>query len=85
MEESHRGVVNIPLNNSITLRNEAIEGHDDMYKPNLRGGAIEYNVDLSSVGCGCVAGLYAVFVDDYCNADNNIKSDRPHCPSIDIM
>jgi len=30
------------------------------YSPNLLGGAIEYDVDLSNVSCGCVSSVSVV-------------------------
>ena len=33
---------------------------DTYFKPNLLGGTMEYDVDLSRVDCGCVAALYVV-------------------------
>ena len=34
--------------------------------PWLLGGSIEYDVDLSSMESGCVAGVYMVKVSDQC-------------------
>lgn len=45
---------------------------------------MEYTVDLSTVDCGCVAGVYAVAINDYCNPEDTADG-RPSCPSIDIM
>ena len=33
---------------------------DGFYKPSILGGAIEYDVDLKDVDCGCNAALYMV-------------------------
>jgi hypothetical protein len=30
------------------------------FKPNLLGGSVEYDVDLSEAGCGCNASIYLV-------------------------
>lgn len=64
------------------------------YRPNLLGGAIEYDVDLSDVGCGCVSSLSAVrmpVMDNwrdafhYCDA-NQMNEPRSHlCPEFDFM
>jgi hypothetical protein len=64
------------------------------YSPNLLGGAIEYDVDLSDVSCGCVSSVSVVgmpAVDNwrdpfqYCNA-NRLNDPRGHlCPEFDIM
>lgn len=32
----------------------------DLYTPNLNGGSVEYDVDLSEHDCGCNAALYLV-------------------------
>lgn len=32
------------------------------FKPNLLGGAMEYDVDLSKVGCGCISAIYTVLM-----------------------
>ena len=37
---------------------DATGRNDASYMPNLVGGSIEYDVDVSSIDCGCVAGLY---------------------------
>lgn len=64
------------------------------YSPNLLGGALEYDVDLSNVSCGCVSAVSVVgmpAVDNwrdpfqYCNA-NRLNDPRGHlCPEFDIM
>ena len=59
----------------------------------MLGGYIEYDVDLSSVGCGCVTAFYGVLMpgldkdeqDDpfqYCDANQVGGS---YCPEFDIM
>ena len=30
------------------------------FKPNLLGGSVEFDVDLSDSGCGCLTALYAI-------------------------
>jgi len=61
------------------------------FKPNLLGGSMEYDVDLSDVGCGCISALYTIlmpaannFTDPfkYCDAAN---VDGHSCPEFDIM
>ena len=57
-----------------------------MYKPRLRGGALQYTVNLKHVRCGCVAGVYAVKVNDKANPDVDIiDAIAPNCATIDIM
>jgi len=56
----------------------------------MLGGSLEYDVDLSSVGCGCITAVYSVLmpaVDNpsdfgYCDAN---KVDDSWCPEFDIM
>ena len=59
----------VSSNNSVLLKTSASDGYEYAYKPHLRGGAIEYTVDLSSHGCGCVAGVYAVAMNAQCNGE----------------
>lgn len=64
------------------------------YRPNLLGGAIEYDVDLGDVSCGCVSSISAVrmpVMDNwrdafhYCDA-NQMNEQRSHlCPEFDFM
>ena len=58
--------VTVPNNNSMMIKRMDYEGADYALKPWVRGGAISYNVNLSDVDCGCVAGLYMLAVDDWC-------------------
>jgi len=72
-------------------------GPDNFYKPNLRGGSLEYTVDVSTAGCSCNAALYLVRgpgknedgsyrlspSDDY-YCDGN-KVGGAYCPEFDIM
>ena len=74
----------IPVDHLITLRDTKVTSVDEMYKPNLRGGAVEFNVNLSSVSCGCVAGVYAVAQNATYNTDVDITREPP-IASIDIM
>ena len=59
--------------------------------PNMLGGSVEYDIDLSEVGCGCVAALYTVLmpsVEDnedpfkYCDAN---QVGGHWCPEFDLM
>ena len=61
--------VQVKNNNSLLIKNQAFEGYEYAYKPYIRGGAIEYTVDLSNHGCGCVAGVYAVAIRAGCNGE----------------
>ena len=62
--------VQVKNNNSLLIKNQEFEGYEYAYKPYIRGGAIEYTVDLSNHGCGCVAGVYAVAIKAGCNGEN---------------
>ena len=83
-EPSTDSGVLIPVDNIVTLRNSQSTDISEMYRPDLLGGAIEYNVDLSTVGCGCVAGLYAVTANNEHNSDVS-TADTPEIPTVDIM
>jgi len=49
------------------------------------GGNFEFNVDVSSVACGCVAGAYAVKIEGDCNPYIGQASKSPDCQTIDIL
>jgi hypothetical protein len=91
--ETNQSSVKVSSNNSILLKDQEYEGHEYAYKPYIRGGAIEYNVDLSSHGCGCVAGVYAVAMNSQCNGESEQDMSSaemesgmmPSCASIDVM
>ena len=72
-------------------------GPNDYFTPNLLGGSIDYDVDLSQMECGCVAAFYTVKMpakdyngnpiagDDgkyYCDAN---QVGGTYCPEFDIM
>lgn len=72
-------------------------GNPDYFKPNMLGGSIEYDVDLSNHECGCIAALYTVSMPGkrsdgslwmdtdkwgYCDA-NQVSGN--YCPEFDIM
>lgn len=44
----------------MTLKAEDIDGADYVQALSLRGGSLSYDVDLSEMDCGCVAGMYLV-------------------------
>ena len=57
----------------------------------MLGGYVEYDVDLSGVGCGCLTAFYGVLMPaldnetdpfQYCGAG---KSAKAACPEFDIM
>jgi hypothetical protein len=55
---------------------------DIYFKPNLLGGYMEYDVDLSLVGCGCSAALSLLGMPGL-NEDGTIKLDNAGIPSCD--
>ena len=64
---------------------------DKYFKPNLLGGSLEYDVDLSRVGCGCVSTIYAVLMpavdnekDKFRYCDGNQVGGH-WCPEFDMM
>ena len=61
------------------------------FKPNLLGGSIEFDVDLSQSGCGCLTALYAIVMPasqntndpfQYCDA---ASVGGYMCPEFDVM
>lgn len=76
---------------------ELDESNPQYFTPNLLGGSIEYDVDLSHHECGCIAAFYlvsmpgkhedgSIWMDTdgwgYCDAN---KVDGNNCPEFDIM
>jgi len=71
-------------NSAMFLKDSMDMDVDKVFKPNLRGGSISYDVNLSTVDCGCVAGVYLVKTSETCGQDP-MDTDTPMCPSIDVM
>ena len=74
----------VGMNSNVFIHDYPYDGQYWAYKPALRGGSIEYDVDLSDFDCGCVAGLYMVKMDDE-SCSEGAKTGTPQCPHIDIM
>ena len=61
------------------------------FKPNMLGGVMEYDVDLSQVGCGCISALYTVLMPAVDNFEDPFKYCDANqvggfwCPEFDIM
>jgi hypothetical protein len=61
------------------------------FKPNMLGGIMEYDIDLSLAGCGCISAIYGVVMPgidntkdkfQYCDAN---RVGGHWCPEFDIM
>jgi hypothetical protein len=77
-QDSYR--LHIRNNNSVLLTEQSGAGYEKAWKPWFKGGAFSATVDLSKVGCGCVAGVYAV------RRDCAAASDDPsNCQVLDVM
>ena len=86
----------VPHNARVTLSESATLDPKGFFKPKLLNGSVEYDVDLSQMGCGCVAAFYTVELPAigsdgqphntdghyYCDA-NNITGEW--CNEMDIM
>jgi len=73
------------------LQNGDKNDPDDYFTVNLLGGWLEYDVDLSEVGCNCIAALYGVRMpaqdenatgQKYCDAQGEGGS---YCPEFDMF
>ena len=51
-------------NNNVFLQDMDVSGPDYAFSPLIRGGSIEYDIDLSWNDCGCVSGFYLVAGDN---------------------
>merc|ERR1712151_1279217 len=52
--------LNIPYNNRGYFSHSSSLDPEQFYKPNLLGGSVEYDVDLSQSNCGCISTIYLV-------------------------
>ena len=52
--------LHIRNNNNVLVKNKGWDGEEYAFKPWYKGSHIKFEVDLSHMGCGCVAGLYLV-------------------------
>lgn len=94
--ESSGTTLNIPYNNRGYFSNTPNLDPTQFYTPNLLGGAVDYDVDLSQSNCGCVAAFYMVSMPgkdasgNYWNTDGYYYCDANqvggnYCPEFDIM
>ena len=68
-------------NNRMYLSTSPTLDPQSFYKPNLLGGSMEYDVDLSQVSCGCVSALYTVLMPA---ADNNVQDPFKYCDANQV-
>lgn len=66
--------ITIPNNQKTLMKTSTIDGSEYAYMPILKGGAIEYTVDLSNTDCGCVAGAYAMAITGGCDPETPMSS-----------
>jgi hypothetical protein len=94
---SDKTVIHVPFPNGGYLSKSSYLDPYQYYTPNLLGGSVEFDVDLSSSVCGCVAAFYLVKMPGhkdngslepaqqgkyYCDAN---KVEGNYCPEFDIM
>ena len=89
--------VKLPHNGRAYLSESPTVSPESYFTPQLLGGYMEYDVDMSQVTCGCVAALYTVLMPgkqsngDYApSGDNMYYCDANQvggvfCPEFDIM
>ena len=82
-----KDAIQINGNNSLPLQRSKSSGDGATLKPIVRGGSISYDVNVSGVNSGCVAGVYLVETDNSrCSpATSQSPGDLPMCKSIDAM
>ena len=49
-------------NNRMYLSTQQDFDKTKYFTPNMLGGSMEYDVDLSEVGCGCITALYTILM-----------------------
>jgi hypothetical protein len=78
-------------NNRMYLSTSETLDPNSFYKPNLLGGSMEYDVDLSLVSCGCVSALYTILMPAVDNTSDPFKYCDANqvgghwCPEFDIQ
>jgi hypothetical protein len=78
--------VSIDGNNSMFMQEDLPSRKIEDYQRDLRGARVEYNVDVSKVDSGCVAGVYLVETNDgYCSNKTREPGQTAQCSSIDVM
>ena len=94
--KSSGSTITIPYDARGYLSESATLDPNKFFRPNLLGGSVEYDVDLSTRNCGCIAAFYLVGMpgkksngelwntDGYYYCDAN-KVGGNFCPEFDIM
>ena len=78
-------------NKKMYLSNSPTMDTSEYFTPNMLGGSLTYQVDLSNVGCGCLTAFYAVSMPAVDNLDDPFKycgsgtGAKAACPEFDIM
>ena len=86
----------MPFNSRAILIESPTVDPNHYYRPNLLGGSVDYDVDLSLSNCGCIAAFYLVGAPgkasngNYWNTDGYYYCDGNqvggnYCPEFDIM
>ena len=86
--------VSFDFKNRLYLSESPTTDPSQYFTPQMLGGYLEYDVDLSGVGCGCVTAFYGVLMPgldnandpfQYCGAGNWAANNAAACPEFDIM
>lgn len=79
------------FNNRMYLSTVDVVDPTKYFKANLLGGGIEFDVDLSRVGCGCLTALYTVLMPAVQNTNDPLQYcdgaqvGGHYCPEFDVM
>ena len=95
--QSSGTTLKMPYNNGGTLLTTTPISPDAFYRPNLLGGSVEMDVDISTATCGCVEAFYLISApgkdingnyfpgtNGYYYCDANMVGGN-YCPEFDIM
>ena len=83
--------IGFDYNNRMYLSTESSINPNAYFKPNLLGGSIEFDVDLSNSKCGCLTALYMIVMPDSANSGDPFQyCDAAYvggygCPEFDVM